>query len=491
MTARELDASRPAAASAPGARRPSGPVAPDPAAFGAIALRTMAAVGVGALMLADHVSSLSLVMLIVLSILAVDARNPFSLRNFLLVYSVFVFGVGGGVLHLTARPIYRDIAAYVAAFLAGYALASMPAALRRDRVDRSRFPEGRGPLSLLGLEYALVALIAINLMFLAFQFLKYGVVGYYQGQGLLDQALTYGKASAAGGLEQIVRFALSDGGIAIVVLYVRASFESSTPIRYRYPAALFVALPILSLSRFNAVVGSLTLLAIYACDRRLNARVESPARAPRKVNRGAVIVLGLVLAVASAAFVASLRGGFANKSGAVGSAPDAVAMFTSELSPVQAYGDIKANIGILGHPHGRTIILPLLLKVVPRAWYPDKPLNSGSYYMSTVRPGEWAAGYALPPTFFGDAYLSFGFGGALLASMLLGLVAARLDLAYKRAIRSRLPWFLLIFANFFALLRDPLSESLAGIALTLLVWAVGNHLFRTGRSAVVDRPTPV
>ena len=70
--------------------------------------------------------------------------------------------------------------------------------------------------------------------------------------------------------------------------------------------------------------------------------------------------------------------------------------------------------------------LPFLLKVVPRSWYPSKPLNSGAYYMSTVRPAEWAAGYALPPTFFGDAYLSFGTRGAIVACLLLGMLATHL-----------------------------------------------------------------
>lgn len=483
----------------------TGPV--DPAPLGALAVRTLAAVGAGAVMLAAHVN-LPLLLLVVVCVLAVDARNVFSLRNFFLAYTAVVFGVGGGVLHLTDQPIYGDIVGYVLVFLAGYAVASMPARTSRSvdqrTLRRSTAPAGKGPLSLFVLEHALVTLIALNLLFLAFQFLKYGVAGYYQGQGLLNEALTYGQASTSGGAEQIVRFALTDGGIGLVILYVRACFELSRPIRYRYPVALLVALPVLSLSRFDAVVGAMTMLAVYACDGRLTAIGRAPRTssvptrpfshprpvpaesAGRHLNRAALVILGLVLAVAMSAFVASIRGGFVNKSGTVGTAPDAVAMFTSELSPVQAYGDIRANIKILGHPYGSTIIWPLLLKVVPRAWYPDKPLNSGAYYMSVVRPAEWAAGYALPPTFFGDAYLSFGYVGALLCCLILGVVSARLDLAYKRRILSRLPMFLLVFANFYALLRDPLSESLAAIILTMLVYGVGNRMFRSREPLVVD-----
>jgi hypothetical protein len=192
----------------------------------------------------------------------------------------------------------------------------------------------------------------------------------------------------------------------------------------------------------------------------------------------ALIFLGLAVAVATAAFVASIRGGKVNKSGSVGAQTDTVAMFASELTPVQAYGDITSNVEVLGHTDGRTIILPLLLKVVPRAWDPNKPLNSGAYYMSKIRPADWAAGYALPPTFWGDLYLCFGFGGAVIGSMVLGVVAARVDLAYRHTILGGIPWFLLLFANFYALVRDPLSESLSGIILTMFVWAVANRIFR-------------
>ncbi|MDQ6614702.1 MAG: oligosaccharide repeat unit polymerase [Actinomycetota bacterium] len=461
--------------------------------FGSLAARSLAAVGAGGLLLANHVNSLPLILLIVVAVVATDIRHPLSLKNVLLVYVIMVFGVGGAVLHLTTQPIYRDVVAYTVAFLGGYTLASMSTARRHHHPERQ--PAGKGPLNLFALEHALVVLLGLNLLFVGYQFAKYGVAGYYQGQGLLNQALTYGQASSTGGLEQIVRFALTDGGIALAILYVKACFDSSTHIRYRYPALLFIGLPVLSLSRSTAVNGALIVLAIYACDRRLSARRTSAAGplpdavmsaptaaaardAPVRVSRMAMILLGLVLAVATAAFVGSIRSGFVNKSGTVGSKPGFVTMLSSELSPVQAYGDITANIDVLGHTHGRTIVFALLLKVVPRAWYPNKPLNSGAYYMSIVRPAEWAAGYALPPTYWGDLYISFGYAGAVLGSIVLGVAAARIDRAYRDAILHRVPWFLLIFANFYAVLRDSLSESLAGILLTLLVWAVANRVFR-------------
>ncbi len=194
-----------------------------------------------------------------------------------------------------------------------------------------------------------------------------------------------------------------------------------------------------------------------------------------------ITAAGMVLAVSSALFIADLRSRFTQTSAQP--SLTTLASLTSELSPVVAYGDIKANIGVLGHPHGRTILLPAIFKVVPRAWYPGKPQNSGAYYMSIVRPAEFRAGYALPPTYFGDAYLSFGFGGAVVMSMALGAFAAKLDVGYKRSHLRRLPWFLLIFANFYGILRYPISESLAGVLLTVLVWVVADRLLRPGEAA--------
>jgi len=93
-----------------------------------------------------------------------------------------------------------------------------------------------------------------------------------------------------------------------------------------------------------------------------------------------------------------------------------------------------------------------------------------------VHPAGFAAGFALPPTLFGDAHLNFGMWGAVMACLLVGVVAARLDGAYKRAQLSRLPWFLIVYANFYALVRSPLAETLAGIILTAAVWAVISHV---------------
>lgn len=452
-----------------------------------IGMRALLAACLAVMLLAANVPDLYLVLLAVIVAVTLDGRNPLALKNFFLVYTVILFGVGAGVLHYTKVPVFADVTAYIAAFLCGYRLAS----LRRKDGSRAapKVSRWKRALQPRPVEAVLVALIVMNLAFLLFQFSKFGLVGYYRGQALLDQFLTYGQASATGGIEQIVRFLLKFLGIGMVVLYAQACFESSHSMRYRYLLALLVGFPILALHRFDAVTGAITAIAIYGCERRVtlargSSERDSTDQPPRATaarggfTRAATLGAAGVSALAAALAIGVLRQGFGDRTGAP--APSGgIPVFASELSPVQAYGDIKANIGVLGHPHGKTIVLPLLFKVLPRAWLPNKPLNSGAYYMKVLRPAEFAAGYALPPTFFGDAYLSFGFSGALALCLLLGIGAARLDVAYTRPIQSRVPFFLVLYANSLSLMRDPLSESLAGILLSLGVWLVANHLLRT------------
>ncbi len=445
--------------------------------------------------------NLALVAVVVLGVVAFDGRHLLTLKNFFLLYTLVVFGVGAGLLHLAPDSVFVDLLSYTVAFLAGYGIGSLRG---RDRLahgampgtatDPRARPTGVPPVAA---EAALLVLIGLNLAFLVVQLFRYGVVEYYRGQALLEQFLTYGQASTGGGAEQIARFLLRFSAVGLIVLYVQACLETRTRIRYGYPLTLLVVFPILTLRRYDAVVGGLTALAIYACERRVNAGRRrsdepdgrsAPAR-PRPtvgLTRTAAVAGAMVSAVLAALAIGLLRQGLhADTTGAPATGTGSWPILTSELSPLQAYDEIRTNIGALGHPRGRTIVLPLVLKLVPRAWFPDKPLNSGAYYMSTLRPAEFEAGFTIPPTFFGDAYLNFGFAGALAACLLLGAVAARLDRGYKRAMLARVPIFLLVWANSFSIMRDPISESLAGVLLTLAVWLVGSHLLRPKSAAPV------
>lgn len=432
------------------------------------------------------------VFLLMLSILTFDTQHPTSLKNFFLAYLVIVFGIGGGLMHLTPESVAVDALAYAAAYLLGYfAFSSRGANFPRERTVR--MPELRAEINVSSVRVAILLLGGLNLLFLAFQLGRFGVAGYYQGQQLLSQFSSSGQAAGESGLEQIVRFFLAYSAVGFVILYVCGCIRNSERIVYKYPVALLIALPILSLKRSEAVMGALAVFAIVACDRCLRKSGQT-IREPKVLQsvshtpeRGAhlrnfMLIATFLGAVAAAVSIGNLRQGVLADAG-LGSTGGSIVF--SELAPVKAYGEIKRNIDVLGYQGGSTILYPLLFKVVPRAWLPGKPLNSGAYYMTTLRGEEFAAGFALPPTFFGDAYLSFGFVGALLLCAFLGAISFRGDCCLRRGDVNKLQLYLVLFTGYLGLLRNPLSESIAAILLSGAVVLVGSYLFRRDRGREV------
>lgn len=398
---------------------------------------------------------------IVLVWLTLDRANPLSMRNVFLGYMVVIFGLGAFLLGIPGEELFPDVFWYTTLFLSGYY--ARPSS--QERFARAYTGPIRG-LSIQRIRAALALAAVVNLLLVALDILRFGVIGFYRGQALAAQLVTYGQASLGGGATQILTFLVKFSTLGLTVAYVQACFESGRRVQYRYPAAILVGIPLVALRRSDVVAGAITLLAIAGLERRVMGR-SKPVKVKNSRLRTLFPLFVLALGLGAAAVIGRLR------EQSVGSPRISTAtLLTSELTPVQAYSDIKVNISKLGHPRGTTIIGPLLLKPIPRAWYPNKPMNSGAYYMSKVRPAEFAAGYALPTTFFGDAFLNFGYLGALLAAALLGLAACRLDSGYTGPQLSRMPLYLIAFANFYAVLRNPISESVSGLLLTLGAYAV-------------------
>lgn len=404
-----------------------------------------------------------------------------------------LFSVGIPIFGLSPT-LYRDMVAFCVVFGAGYALGSLRRRVSVPAHSAGVVVAGRGgspgpaqgstpapephpPVPpLRRAEELLLVLLVAQLVVLAFNVGRYGIGGFYAGAALVDQLNSYGKASVGGGLFQVVSFFLRYVTLAVAVLYVQMCLSAGLEVRYRYLALLFILLPILSLARSDAVHGAGILLVINALERRVHTRHPPPGTeealgARPRPRRALAFVVAAVIAVFAALVIGGIRQGRLVPDDP--SAPlleRSAPLLQSEFSPLLAYGEIKDNEAILGHTYGSTVVLPLVLKVVPRGIFPGKPVNSAAYYMGHLRPDEFAAGYALPPTLFGDMFIGFGFLGPLAACLLLGAVVARLDVAYTRARLARVPWFLIVYANFYALLRSPLSESLAGILLTSIAW---------------------
>lgn len=416
-------------------------------------------------------------------ILAFDRRSTFTLRNFFLVYTVALFVLGVPLFKLSHR-LYGDMVLFLALFLAGYLFGSLRRAAPHGTAG-PRVEPGRPSMSrILALEEVMLVLAVLNMVLLAYQISRYGIGGFYSGQGLIDQLTTYGKPSVSGGVVQVITFTLRYCAIAVSILYVQSCLEAGVKVRYRYPLLLLVLVPVAQLARSDALHGAGLLLVANAADRRISSRgaadaLPGPDRASHRQPRRAVALwIAMVIAVPAGLVIGALRQSQLAPHESQSAFERSLPILESELSPIEAYSDIKGNMPVLGRKHGSTIVLPLVFKVVPRGVFPGKPLNSGAYYMSVIRPAEYQAGFALPPTFFGDTFLNFGPMGSIVGCLLVGMASARLDVAYREPRLARLPWFLIVFVSYYSLLRSPLSETLASMLLTSLAFLALRALVR-------------
>lgn len=128
-----------------------------------------------------------------------------------------------------------------------------------------------------------------------------------------------------------------------------------------------------------------------------------------------------------------------------------------------------------------------LMMIVPRAVYPDKPQRN--LFNRALRPGRTTS-MALPPP--GEGYLNFGWGGALLGGVLLGLI-------YRGAYiyRQRHPdneGVLLAYAFFFAffiiIFRGGLMGGHLGLLAVYLVLIGAVGIFCGRGRLVVRRERP-
>lgn len=76
---------------------------------------------------------------------------------------------------------------------------------------------------------------------------------------------------------------------------------------------------------------------------------------------------------------------------------------------------------------GKTIILPIIQKPIPRSIWKNKELNAAAIYTKIMSPGSLESGFAVAPGIVFDSYLNFGYSGSMLFFMLLGVFVSKLQ----------------------------------------------------------------
>jgi oligosaccharide repeat unit polymerase len=411
------------------------------------------------------------------------------LRNWYIGYVLLVFGVGGYLLWPTPEVLVVDGIIYIAVFLLGYRLQGrwaksgsrlelltqfavlrrMPLmlgrCLRRSGATSVGRPGAR--VSLTVLRRLLLLLLLARLGVIAYEILfVYGFRRYFSGAALVFQIQDYGRFDIGGGWFVVLTNALSFSTIAASAYYLKECLVQKSVPRFGLVVALLVGLPILALQRSSVLFGVAFVGVAYLFSARM--------RGQNVVGKVVAVAIAGALALGVGVYVGLLRENALSQGPVSGQLEHRVLnLAEGEMSPIVVYATFKADVGnVIDYQYGRPILGPLVFKVVPRNWYPDKPTNSGAFYASHYQPAAFAAGFAIAPTLWGALYLNFGYVGTVLGSFLLGVLTARLDRIYTEGRVEELGWFLIIYYNYYSLLRDDISNVLGVLLITGTVFLI-------------------
>ncbi len=411
------------------------------------------------------------------------------LRTWYIGYVVLVFWAGGHLLWPAPNGLLIDGLIYIVVFLVGYWLWArwaragnhrelrVPGAGAMGKVLLSlrRFGYRDGPSDgprivsapLRVLSYTLVLLVVVRLSVIAYQILfLYGFRNYLSGASLVFQINDYGRLDIRGGWFVIVTNVLNLTSIAACAYYLRELLVQGIAPRYALVMMLMVGVPILALQRSSVLFGVAFVGVAYI----FGARV----RGEDVTGKVFAATIAGVFALGIGVYVGLLRENAVNQSPGSGQLGHRVLnLVQGEMSPIVVYATFRADVGrVIDYQYGKPIIAPLLFKAIPRNWYPDKPTDSAAFYALHYQPGAFAAGYALAPTLWGALYLNFGYIGTVLGSFLLGIGTARIDSIYVQRRTEELGWFLIVYYNYYTLLRDDISNVLAILMLSAVVYLI-------------------
>lgn len=395
-----------------------------------------------------------------LVIATVNLERPLVLKNIFLAYAFLLFIVSGSHYFPDDPGLARDMFIYVVSFLAAYSFGFG----KPQRVERIQADERVMDKALVRIERLVWLFCVIQVVLLLLEIRQVGLRNFYGGAGMVLRIEAYGKRDVWFGLLTIVRFASSMGTYAVAILYVYVSYAAGRRPKLLLLALLLAGLPLLMLQRSAFATGVMFLLVAYSLGRAASAK--SMQRMFVAAVLVALVAIGLGV-LRERRLMTGLEGDTSWMA--------ARGMLLGELSPVVAYQEIKINMDELDLQKGRTIVLPLLFKVIPRNWMPDKPMPSSGYYMYKLRPAEAQAGFFIAPSFFGDLYLNFGFIGVVAGCALIGWAWAKMDRVYLQGKVRGLWLFLLMFLYAYHVLRSNLADTLSFMLLTGFVYWLLHH----------------
>lgn len=392
----------------------------------------------------------------------VDYSRPLLLKNYYFLYLFFLFGVGGGFFFPDQADLQLDFILFLVAFALGYSLIFVSGRPARAQ----SFP--RPWLPVLSFQALVWLTVAFKLVGVVYNIRTYGVGGYIAGDAMLDNIRSYGSKDVGRGILTLFSEAARILTMAAVCLHIRTQNRLRSPYRYRLLALLLVVLPLVSMERTFTVWGVMIMGVLYSFEHYPQGQFRR--RDYLIFSLLATFFLGFIL------LIGSIR--VRNMTQGEGSYNDALFLVhavTGEFQNVLVYQKVKDEIASrnLHYTYGETIVGPLVFKIIPRAFYPGKPINSGATISKLLEPQAFEEGFMYPAAYFGDLYLNFGLLGCIAGCLVLGSVCRFLDFNYINKNSRFLPHFVVFYYYFYPIVRNDISNSVSVlIFVAVTVWVL-------------------
>jgi len=309
----------------------------------------------------------------------------------------------------------------------------------------------------LKLEKIILCFIIIVYFFKIFTILKVGFINFYTGKLLVESISMYGKENVAATLMNMISIIINTSLQALIIYYIAICIYSKFRIKTSYLVLIYVLFPLISLSRSGFIFGLLFVLFV-------NFLIKGSVSFTKiMISIILIIFIGTFFGVIRENRIKDVQVNYLDNFG-----EKIATMIRGELSPIVAYSEIKENIEILDYKYGKTVLLPLIFKPIPRSIWPKKPYNTSGYYMFKLHPESASKGFFIAPSIFGDIFLNFGYFGCIIFTFTFGILISYFDNKLKKLKEGKIAFkkigfLLILFLSFYGVLRNNLPESLFSI----------------------------
>lgn len=392
-----------------------------------------------------------------------DYKNIISFKNYFLFYIFILFVVGSSFFYKgeTLNNLRIDFIIYSFSFIIGYYFYFI---LPKRKIKRKiLIPEESLKLKL-KLEKIILCFIITVYFFKIFTILKVGFINFYSGKLLVESISMYGKENVAATLMKIISVIIDTSLTALMIYYIAICIHLKFKIKTSYLVLIYVLFPLISLSRSGFIFGLLFVLFV-------NFLIKGNVSFAKIIIFIILIIfIGTFFGVIRENRIKDVQTNYFDNFGR-----KIVGMVSGELSPIIAYNEIKENIELLDYKYGKTILLPLIFKPIPRSIWPKKPYNSSGYYMFKLHPDYANKGFFIAPSIFGDIFLNFGYLGCIIFTFTFGILISYFDSKLIKLIGDNITYMkigflLVLFLSFYGLLRNNLPESLFSIFSVYIVF---------------------